>query len=144
MRPRTRLDPVIKIEEKNEEHKLHEMAAANRKVKTAEAALTDARDAARSDHRRAASATDWMLAENAHTRALSEVRKAERAMMAATDEEGKARGAYTIAHSKAEALRRVAQARVDEILTAREKAETKELDEIGLATFNGTAGQRPS
>ena len=65
-------------------------------------------------------------------------------MTAATDEEGKARGAYTIAHSKAEALRRAAKARVDEILTAREKAETKELDEIGLITFNGTAGQRPS
>jgi flagellar biosynthesis chaperone FliJ len=144
MRPRTRLDPVIKIEEKNEERKLHEMAAANRKVKSAEAALTDARDAARGDHRRAATATDWMLAENAHTRALSEVRKAERAMKMASDEEGKARGAYTIAHSKAEALRRVAQARVDEILTAREKAESKELDEIGLITFNGSAGQRPS
>ncbi len=115
MRPRTRLDPVIKIEEKNEERKLREMAAANRKVKSAEEALVGARDAARTDHRRAASATDWMLAENAHTRALSEVRKAEREVKVATDEEGKARGAYTIAHSKAEALRRVAQARVDEI-----------------------------
>jgi flagellar biosynthesis chaperone FliJ len=144
MRPRTRLDPVIKIEEKNEERKLHEMAAANRKVKSAEAALTDARDAARTDHRRAAPATDWMLAENAHTRALSDVRKAERAAKLAVDEEGAARGAYTIAHSKAEALRRVAQARVNEILTAREKEESKELDEIGLITFNGSSGQRPS
>jgi len=144
MRPRTRLDPVIKIEEKNEERKLREMAAANHKVKSAEEALVGARDAARSDHRRASSATDWMLAENAHTRALSEVRKAEREVKVATDEEGKARGAYTIAHSKAEALRRVAQARVDEILAAREKAESKELDEIGLVTFNSNGGQRPS
>ena len=142
MRPRTRLDPVIKIEEKNEERKLHEMAEANRNVKSAEEALVGARDAARTDHRRAAPATDWMLAEIAHTRALSEVRKAERAVKLATDAEGAARGAYTVAHSKAEALRRVAQARVDEILAAREKAESKELDEIGLITFNG--GQRPS
>ncbi len=144
MRPRTRLDPVIKIEEKNEERKLHEMAAANRKVKSAEDALDGARDAARTDHRRAAAATDWMLAESAHTRALSEVRNAERAVKAASAEEGAARGAYTIAHSKAEALRRVAQARVDEVLAAREKAETRELDEIGLVTFNSNGGQRPS
>lgn len=144
MRPRTRLDPVIKIEEKNEERKLREMAEANRKAKSAEEALVGARDAARTDHRRAAPATDWMLAENAHTRALSDVRKAEREVTVANDEEGKARGAYTIAHSKAEALRRVAQARVDEILATREKAESKELDEIGLVTFNSNSGQRPS
>ncbi len=143
MRPRTRLDPVIKIEEKNEEHKLREMAEANRHVKSAEDALAGARDAARTDHRRTAPANDWMLAEIAHTRTLSEVRNAERAVKTAADAEGAARGAYTIAHSKAEALRRVAQTRVDEILAAREKAETRELDEIGLVTFNGV-GQRPS
>jgi flagellar biosynthesis chaperone FliJ len=138
MRPRTRLDPVIKIEEKNEERKLHEMAAANRKVKSAEEALLGARDAARTDHRRSATATDWLLAEIAHTRALSDVRNAERAMKSATAEEGATRAAYTVAHSKAEALRRVAQTRVDEILSAREKAESRELDDIGLVTFNSS------
>ena len=30
----------------------------------------------------------------------------------------------------------MAQARVDEILSAREKAESRELDDIGLVTFN--------
>jgi flagellar biosynthesis chaperone FliJ len=144
MRPRTRLDPVIKIEEKNEERKLHEMAAANRKVKSAEEALLGARDAARTDHRRSATATDWLLAEIAHTRALSDVRNAERAVKSATVEEGASRVAYTAAHSKAEALRRVAQARVDEILTARAKAESRELDDIGLVTFNSQGGSRVS
>ena len=89
MRPRTRLDPVIKIEEKNEERKLHEMAAANRKVKSAEEALLGARDAARTDHRRSAPATDWLLAEIAHTRALSDVRNAERAVKSATARGGR-------------------------------------------------------
>ena len=136
MRPRTRLDPVIKIEEKNEEKRLHEMAAANRKVKSAQDALMGARDAARTDHRRSATAKDWLLAEIAHTRTLNEVRTAEHAVKSANAEEGASRVAYTRAHSKAEALRRVAQARVDEILTAREKAEARELDDIGLLTFN--------
>jgi flagellar biosynthesis chaperone FliJ len=136
MRPRTRLDPVIKLEEKNEERKLSEMAAAGRKVKSAEEALSDAREAASGDHRRTAEAKDWQLAELAHTRALHEVRAAEHAVKSATEEEGVSRAAYTQAHSKAEALRRVAQARVDEILAARDKAEAREMDEIGLRTFN--------
>ena len=66
------------------------------------------------------------------------MRAAEHAVKSATEEEGASRTAYTQAHSKAEALRRVAQARVDEIIAAREKAEARELDEIGLRTFNGT------
>ena len=136
MRPKTRLDSVIKLEEEKEERRLQEMAAAGRQVKSAEAALTGAREAARTDHRRAASATDWMVAEIAHTRALLDVRSAENAVKSAAAAEGASRNAYTQAHSKAEALRRVAQARVDEILTTREKAESKELDDIGLMSFN--------
>ncbi|HET6150518.1 MAG TPA: hypothetical protein VFH68_23465 [Polyangia bacterium] len=139
MRPKTRLDSVIKIEEEKEERRLLEMAAAGRQVKSAEAALTGAREAARTDHRRSASATDWLVAEIAHTRALLDVRSAEHAVTSATAAEGESRNAYTQAHSKAEALRRAAQARVDEILTARQKAESKELDDIGLQTFNSGA-----
>jgi flagellar biosynthesis chaperone FliJ len=136
MRPKTRLDSVIKLEEETEERRLREMAAAARQVKSAEEALTGARTAARTDHRRAASATDWLVAELAHARALGDVRSAETAVKTATNAEGASRQAYTQAHSKAEALRRVAQARVDEIVSAREKAESKELDEIGVITFN--------
>ena len=112
------------------------MAAASRQVKSAEAALTGAREAARTDHRRTASATDWLVAEMAHTRALLDVRTAENAVTSATAAEGASRNAYTQAHSKAEALRRVAQARVDEIISTLQKAESKELDDIGLQSFN--------
>ena len=136
MRPKTRLDSVIKIEEEKEERRLREMAAANRQVKSAEAALTGAREAARTDHRRAASATDWLVAEMAHTRALLDVRSAENAVKSAAAAEGASRNAYTQAHSKAEALRRVAQARVDEIISSLQRAESKELDDIGLQSFN--------
>jgi flagellar biosynthesis chaperone FliJ len=139
MRPRTRLDPVIKIEEKKEERKLHEMAAAGRKVKSAEEALSSARQTAEADHRRPAAAQDWLLAEAAHTRALFEVRTAEHAMKSATVAEDTSRDAYRQAHSRAESLRRVAQARVDEIMAQRAKAEARELDDIGMLTFNANA-----
>jgi flagellar export protein FliJ len=136
MPPKTRLDPVIKIEEKNEERRLNEMAAAARKVKTAEDALSGARHAARTDSRRSASAMDWLLAENAHTRALQDVRSAEHAVKSASAAEGASRVLYTAAHAKAESLRRVAEARIAEILAARQKAEAREMDDLGLLQFN--------
>jgi flagellar biosynthesis chaperone FliJ len=136
MRPKTRLDPVIKIEERKEERRLAEMAAAGREVTSAEKALISAQVHARADHRRTASATDWQLAELAHTRALVDVHSAERAVHSAQVMATTTRDAYRVVHSKAEALRLVAAARVEEILTARAKAEGKELDELGVVTFN--------
>ena len=126
MRPRTRLDPVIKIEEKNEERKLREMAAANRKVKSAEEALRGR--ARRRPHRSPARGVRDRLdarGERAHARAVRRPQGRARGQGRPPPRKARARGAYTIAHSKAEALRRVAQARVDEILAAREKAESQ-------------------
>jgi len=136
MRPKTRLDPVIKIEEQKEERKLAEMAAAGRQVTFAEKALVSAQVQARADHRRIASATDWQLAELAHSRALIDVHSAEHAVRSAQVAASNTRDAYRAVHSKAEALRRVAAARVEEILTSRAKAEGKELDELGVVAFN--------
>lgn len=135
MRPKTRLDPVIKLEEKKEERKLLEMAAAGQRVKSAQDALAVAQTQARADHRRSASAMDWQLAEVAHARALHEVSSAERNVHSAAAHAASTREAYKVVHSKAEALRRVAATRVEEILTARAKAEDKVLDEIGAQQF---------
>jgi flagellar biosynthesis chaperone FliJ len=135
MRPKTRLDPVIKIEEKKEERKLLEMAAAGQRVKTAQEALVDAQSRARADHRRSATAMDWQLAEVAHARALHEVSSAERNVKSAAVEAAVTREAYKAAYAKAEALRRVAATRVEEILAAHSKAEDKVLDEIGTVQF---------
>jgi flagellar biosynthesis chaperone FliJ len=137
MRPKTRLDPVIKLEEKNEERRLLDMAAAGRKVKSAEEALTGARREAQTDHRRPARAVDWLLAEIAHTRALHDVRTAEHEVQSASAAEGTSRALYAEAHSKAESLRRAAQARVDEIVAARSKSEAREMDDLGLVSFQG-------
>jgi flagellar biosynthesis chaperone FliJ len=135
VRPKIRLDPVVKLEEQREELRLREMAEAGRILKTAEDALTASRARAVADERRSASASDWLLAELSHTRALSDVRAAEHAVRSANDESEATRTRYTQAHSKAEALRRVADIRVGEIIQAREASERRELDEIAVLSY---------
>lgn len=132
MRPKTRLDPVVKLEEQREELSLRAMADASRKLKTAEEMLTERRAQAEMDNRRTASASDWQLAELSHTRALSDVRVAELALQVAGEESTVTRDRYAAAHSKAEALRRVAAVRVDEIVQARVTAERREFDDLAI------------
>jgi flagellar biosynthesis chaperone FliJ len=138
MRPRTRLDPVIKLEESTEQRRLLELAEAGRVVSSAREALSGAEIAARTDHRRTSSALDWQLAELAHTRTLHEVRSAEHAVKSATEAAGASRALYAKAHSKAEALRRVADARAAEIVAQRQKADAREMDELSLLRFTGS------
>jgi flagellar biosynthesis chaperone FliJ len=135
VRPKIRLDPVVKLEEQREEQRLREMAEAARHLTNAESVLSDKRASARADERRTSSAWDWQLAELSHTRALSDVRAAEHAVTEAVKVSGASRDRYTAAHAKAEAIRRVAALRVDEIVQARDKAERREHDELGILRF---------
>jgi flagellar export protein FliJ len=132
VRPRTRLDPVVKLQEQNEELRRRELAEAGRKVKSAEEQLAESRARAHADQRRPASASDWQLAELAHGRALLDVRTAEQAVQSAAEESSASRDRYVAARSKAEAVRRVAALRVGEILAGREATERRELDELGI------------
>jgi hypothetical protein len=70
-----------------------------------------------------------------HTRALSDVRAAEHAVRSASDESTATRSRYTAARAKAEALRRVADLRVSEIIQAREATERRELDELAILGY---------
>jgi flagellar biosynthesis chaperone FliJ len=135
VRPKIRLDPVVKLEEQREEKSLRAMAEASRKLQTAEELLLQRRASAKTDQRRLASASDWQLAELSHTRALSDVRSAEQAVQAAGQESSVSRDRYAVVHSKAEALRRVAAVRVGEIVQAREAAERRALDDIAILRF---------
>ena len=135
VRPKIRLDPVVKLEEQREELRLREMAEAGRKLKSAEDTLAASRARAVADERRSASASDWMLAELSHTRALLDVRAAEHAVRSANDESVVTRTRYTEARAKAEALRRVADLRVGEIIQAREATERRELDELAILGY---------
>jgi flagellar biosynthesis chaperone FliJ len=132
VRPKIRLDPVVKLEEQREELRLREMAEAGRRLKTAEELLADKRTRAGADERRLASACDWQLAELSHTRALSDVRAAEQVVRAASEDSNVTRDRYSAAHSRAEALRKVAEVRVGEIIQARDTAERREQDEMAI------------
>ena len=132
VRPKIRLDPVVKLQEQREGQRLLEMAEAGRKLKTAEDELEDSRVRAQADERRHATAWDWQLAELSHTRALCDMRAAENAVLSASNESSATRDRYAAAHSKAEALRKVAAQRVSEIVQAHATAERKELDELAI------------
>ena len=132
MRPKIRLDPVVKLQEQREEQRLREMAEAGRLLKTAAELLSESRARAESDERRHACAWDWQLAELSHTRALSDMRAAEHAFQTAHDESSASRDRYAAAHSKAEALRRIAALRVGEIVQARATTEQRERDDLAI------------
>jgi len=130
--PKTRLDPVVKLEEQREELSLRAMAEAARKLNLANKRLSQAKARASADERRRASASDWQLAELSHTRALLDARVAEQEVRTASQESGVTRDAYAAVHSKAESLRRAAAARKNEITQQRETAERREQDELAI------------
>jgi flagellar biosynthesis chaperone FliJ len=132
VRPKIRLDPVVKLQEQREDLRLREMAEAGRRLQSAEELLSESRARAKADERRHACAWDWQLAELSHTRALSDMRAAEHAVRTAHDESSASRDRYTAAHSKAEALRKVAAVRVGEIVQARAMTERRELDDLAI------------
>jgi flagellar biosynthesis chaperone FliJ len=139
VRPKPSLDPVVKLEEKREEQRLAEMSDAARALKAAEEQLEQRLTSARSDQRRTASASDWLLTELSHARALTEVRAAEHAVKDASVESAASRDRYTAAYTRAEAIRRVAASRVQEIMLAQDRVERREQDELGVLRFGRAA-----
>lgn len=136
MRPKLRLDAAVKLEERKEEQRLNEMSEATRQLQEAQDILTQRRANAIKDNRRRATASDWMISDLSHARVLSDVRTAEQAVTHATAANSASRDRYAAAYQRAEALRRVAATRVEEILKARDKAERKEHDELSVIRFS--------
>ncbi len=133
MGPRTRLDPVVKLQEHHETRTLTELADANRRAHAAATALRAAEQAAGQDRRKSgANAADWQLAESAHTRALAEVSSAKRSVDTATVAASSSRARYVSAHAKTEALRRVQDLRRQDALRVVETGERRESDELFL------------
>ncbi len=133
MAPRTRLDPALKLQEHRETHSLQVLADANRQAAAADEALLAARKRAAHDQRLSgALAADWQIAESAHAKALAEVATAQRSAQAAAQAAGTSRNHYIAIHAKAEALRRLLQARREEAVRIIDAAETRETEELFL------------
>lgn len=135
MKPKTRLDAVVKLRERDEDRARLDLAEAHRLVLAADRTAREAADVARQDDRARGCAADWQLAEHAHARALVEARQAERACHAASEKLGSSRQRYVGAHARAEALRRVVEARRFEVVREAEATERKHLDEVAMLQF---------
>jgi flagellar export protein FliJ len=133
--PKTRLDAVVKVREREEDTARIQLSEDQRKQLAAAAALEEAKARARHDARTSGRAVDWDLADRAHQRALLDARLAEHAANAATEKVGNSRDKYVAAYAKAEAMRRVVETRRADIIKEREKAEAKRMDEMATLLF---------
>jgi flagellar biosynthesis chaperone FliJ len=132
VKPKTRLDPVVRLREQHEQLSLRALADCTRQLQSAEDHLRARRAHASSDRRGNAPASHWLLTELSHTRALSDVRQAESAVTVATTATSASRETYATAHSNAEAMRKITALRVDEIRQLQEVKERRELDEFSM------------
>lgn len=140
MPPRTRLDPVVRLEENREERSLQDLAAANRKLSDSQDALEQARHRALADHRAAGPAGLWELVDSAHSHARRSVVEAEHALQAARTAQGSSRTSYLSVHARAEAIRRLAESRRDELVRAGDQKAAREVDDLVLMRRHGRAG----
>jgi flagellar export protein FliJ len=134
--PKTRLDAVVKIREKEEDTARIQLSEDQRRELAAIQALAEARERARHDARTSGRAMDWDLADRAHQRALLDARLAEHAVNAAAEKVAASRENYVGAYSKAEAMRRVVETRRTELQKEAEKKEAKQLDEMAALLFS--------
>lgn len=136
MPPKTRLDAVVKVREKEEDTARILLSEEQRKQLAAVAALAEARERALHDARTSGRAMDWDLADRAHQRALLDARVAEHAVTAASEKVEASRQNYVGAYAKAEAMRRIVEVRRTEITKEAEKKEAKQLDEMATIRFS--------
>ena len=135
MNPKTRLDAVVRIREVDEDRAKLTLAEAQRLARDAAAAVRSAAARAHVDERRGGTAADWAIVESAHIRALQDARQAEHDERAAAEKLGASRAHYVGARTRAEALRRVLEARRSEMRVAERSAERKAMDEVATLLY---------
>jgi flagellar biosynthesis chaperone FliJ len=106
------------------------MAEAQRLALATQAAVREAASRALADERRRGSADDWALIENAHIRALTDARQAERDKLMADEKLGLSRERFVSARTRAEAMRRVREARISDLRATERLGELKQMDEV--------------
>ncbi len=136
MTPRTRLDRLVQLREKQEDDALVGLARARAHVDEARARLQLAEHAARADGRARDRAELWQLEEAAHRRALQVVRRAQGEVSAAVDRHQTASVGYREARQDAEAMRRVAERKRAELVQVETRRERRAADEVATLRFN--------
>ena len=127
---KTRLDSVVQLRERAEDHAKGSMREAAEAVRTSQLALTAARANARRLDISGASAAHWELRQVGHERALRQVEVAEHRMHSSFEEEATAKTKLRAAHQNAELVRRVVTQRQQAQRTEESRAEQKAMDEF--------------
>ena len=130
MSPKTRLDAAVRVREVDEDRARMTLAEAQRLALATAAAVREAAQRALADERSSGTAADWTIIEFAHIRALQDARRAEIERRAAEEKLGISRARFVGARTRAEALRRVLEARRSEMRVAESLTEHKEMDEV--------------
>ena len=128
----TRLDPLLRIRERTEQTAQQALAESIRGLQGAAANVEVRKQAANVDLRTASSANEWLLAEEVHLRALSDLKKAEAALELARGKQDQSRAAAAAAQQSAEVVRRAAERKRAEQRVVEGRAERKQLDSIAL------------
>jgi flagellar export protein FliJ len=135
MPPKTRLDPVVKLRERDEREARLRLAEGIRETAAARQRLHDARlRLAAAAPPGAGPAALYAAAEAARARALREVQRWAGEVDRAVAREEQLRKAYLAAHRAAEALRRVREARREEWVAEEARRERRRFDELAART----------
>ncbi|MFT3709068.1 MAG: flagellar FliJ family protein [Archangium sp.] len=126
---RTRLDVVVQVKERVEEKAGLALAKAETAVRSAQDRLEVAKQNAKADHRARGDVSQWEMQELAHRRALSDVSKANKEVESLKKSAETVRAHFVNANRAAEVVRRVADARRDELMKEQARNEDKQLDE---------------
>lgn len=136
MMPRTRLDKLVQLREREEDDAAVDLARAQHTLHVARERLERAVEASRADGRSPGRAALWELEENAHRRALQLVRVAEGEVSSASVKREDASASYLEARQDAETVRRVADRKRAELLLELSRRERRTLDEVATLRFN--------
>jgi flagellar biosynthesis chaperone FliJ len=135
VKPAVRLDVVVKLRERDEEKARIQLAEAQRQAMAAAQALDEVQRRAVIPARARGTAAEWLMADVAAVRAREDVRKAEVVAKAADQKLGAQQKHYAGALAKVEVMRKVADARRDELLAAADRVEAKVLDEAARLMY---------
>lgn len=132
-----RLDVVVKVKQREEDRRLERFSSDLRVVEDAKHALQRAEDAARRDNRVTGLAAVWSLEEAARQRAVAQLATARETLSQAAKVAEQSRAEWARARNSAEAVRRVADARREEVVRELDRRESRALDELALLRRHG-------
>jgi len=136
MMPRTRLDKLVQLREREEGDAAVDLARAQHSLHQARERLEQAVEAARTDGRASGRAALWELEEAAHRRALQRVRAAQGEVSTAAVKREDASLSFREARQDAETVRRVAERKRTELVLELSRRERRRLDEVATLRFN--------